>query len=97
MAEQTRTVLKSYFETGDYPTQTNFSDLIDSVYNKTDDVIDAHPPIPAPEDIGKVPVANDNGTVAWNTLAGVNGTYTLSLVDTITVTNGIITDVTLLP
>jgi hypothetical protein len=30
MSEQTRSTLKSYFETGDNPTESNFSDLIDS-------------------------------------------------------------------
>lgn len=37
MAAETRTQLKTYFETGDYPTQTQFSNLIDSFFNLTDD------------------------------------------------------------
>ena len=37
MAEQGRTTLKSYFETGDKPTQVQFEDLIDSVVNISDD------------------------------------------------------------
>jgi hypothetical protein len=34
MAEKNRTELKSYFETGDRPTQDEFVDLIDSAVNK---------------------------------------------------------------
>ena len=36
MAEQGRTTLKGYFETGDTPTQAQFEDLIDSVPNISD-------------------------------------------------------------
>lgn len=35
MAIKTSAELKSLFETGDYPDQTAFSDLIDSCYNNT--------------------------------------------------------------
>lgn len=35
--EQTRETLKSYFETGDKPTEQEYQDLIDSCYNKLDD------------------------------------------------------------
>ena len=31
MAQVTKTVLKTYFNTGDLPTESNFSDLIDSL------------------------------------------------------------------
>jgi len=37
MAEQTRTTLKAYFETGDTPTESQFADLIDSDSNILDD------------------------------------------------------------
>jgi hypothetical protein len=37
MAERTRAVLKTFFETGDFPTATQFADLIDSMNNKQDD------------------------------------------------------------
>ena len=37
MAKQTRTTLKTYFETGNVPTEAQFIDLIDSVSNITDD------------------------------------------------------------
>ena len=35
--EQSRGILKSYFETGDKPTEQEYVDLIDSCLNKTDD------------------------------------------------------------
>jgi hypothetical protein len=37
MAEKNRATLKSYFETGDRPTQENFTDLVDSCLNRADD------------------------------------------------------------
>ncbi len=37
MAQQDRATLKEYFETGDKPTETQFSDSIDSAINITDD------------------------------------------------------------
>jgi hypothetical protein len=37
MAQRTRQLLKTYFETGDKPTQEEFADLIDSLFNLTDD------------------------------------------------------------
>jgi phosphopentomutase len=40
MTQRTRTILKSFFETGDVPTQQEFADLIDSQYNFNDDTID---------------------------------------------------------
>ena len=36
MASQTGTTLKTYFNTGDFPTETHFGDLIDSNLNLTD-------------------------------------------------------------
>jgi len=38
MAVQDRATLKTYFETGDFPTQAQFSDLIDSMLNLSDDI-----------------------------------------------------------
>jgi hypothetical protein len=40
MAERTREFLKGKFETGDIPTEQDFSDTIDSNYNITDDDAD---------------------------------------------------------
>ncbi|MBV8255012.1 MAG: hypothetical protein JO154_20595 [Chitinophaga sp.] len=40
MPIQDRNKLKSWFETGDYPTQQQFWDLIDSFFHKLEDVID---------------------------------------------------------
>jgi hypothetical protein len=37
MAEKNRVALKSYFNTGDKPTEDNFADLVDSFVNRTDD------------------------------------------------------------
>ena len=39
MSELGRTALKRYFQTGDIPTESEFSDLIDSMVNKTDDAV----------------------------------------------------------
>ncbi len=39
MPQRTRTILKSYFESGDTPTTEQFQDLIDSFLNKKDDGI----------------------------------------------------------
>jgi hypothetical protein len=39
MAIQTRTVLKAYFNTGDFPTETQFANFIDSYRHITDDAI----------------------------------------------------------
>jgi outer membrane protein assembly factor BamA len=33
MAKQTRTTLKSFFQTGDVPTENNYADLVDSNLN----------------------------------------------------------------
>ncbi len=35
MARKSINTIKGYFETGDVPTQSQFSDLIDSTYNST--------------------------------------------------------------
>lgn len=37
MASQGRTILKSFFQTGDRPTEAQFADLIDSMFNLEDD------------------------------------------------------------
>lgn len=37
MAQRNRTTLKTFFETGDFPTESQFGDLIDSCYNENDD------------------------------------------------------------
>ena len=39
MSIQTKEVLKTYFETGDYPTEAQFAALIDSLFHKTDDTL----------------------------------------------------------
>lgn len=45
MADETRDQLKTYFETGDIPTQDEFGNLIDSMINKTDDGITIIPDV----------------------------------------------------
>ena len=42
MSEKTRTILKTYFETGDTPTQAEFIHLIDSFANFLDDFTDKY-------------------------------------------------------
>lgn len=37
MSLQNRATLKTYFETGDYPTEEQFANLLDSIFNKVDD------------------------------------------------------------
>lgn len=41
MTQQNRVTLKSYFETGDTPTEAQFVDLIDSLLNIVEDSINA--------------------------------------------------------
>lgn len=41
MSQQSRAVLKTYFETGDIPTQAQFAELIDSLFNMVDDGVPA--------------------------------------------------------
>ncbi len=53
MAKKNRTTLKTYFETGDKPTQSQFADLIDSSHNQTDD------------DTGWIEADLDNGFVNY--------------------------------
>lgn len=45
MADETRNQLKTYFETGDIPTQDEFGNLIDSMINKIDDGITIIPDV----------------------------------------------------
>ena len=63
MAQVTKTVLKTYFNTGDLPTESNFSDLIDSVQatlvangniklsNRSDGSVAISAEIPKPEPV----------------------------------------------
>ena len=63
MAQVTKTVLKTYFNTGDLPTESNFSDLIDSVQatlvangniklsNRSDGSVAISAEIPEPEPV----------------------------------------------
>ena len=63
MAQITKTALKTYFNTGDLPTESNFSDLIDSLQstlvangniklsNRSDGSVEISAEIPQPEPV----------------------------------------------
>ena len=70
MSEVTRTVLKSYFETGDVPTQAQFIDLIDSVPNIVDD---------------NIPIGADPAVTAFAGGGQANATVIDDLFNTVTV------------
>lgn len=72
MTQQTRTVLKSYFNTGDTPTESQFADLIDSSPNKTDDGVPKILRIKMNQSGTDDPVVN----VLHNDFAPVTFTYT---------------------
>lgn len=59
MAEKSREILKSYFETFDLPTESNFTDLIDSFLLKTGDnyITDAVVPYNGNQDIESLPTS----------------------------------------
>lgn len=63
MSVQSKTVLKSYFETGDQPTESNFADLIDSLQHVSADTLQT---------------LTDGSSIAWNLSAGGLATVTLS-------------------
>lgn len=70
MSTQTKTILKSYFETGDKPTQSQFADLIDSMALVTDlpNGIPVNEPIPVDasitvSDIGKLAMLDYDGNI----------------------------------
>jgi hypothetical protein len=67
MTTQTKTVLKSYFNTGDKPTESQFGDLIDSL-EKTIDI----------NDFGSTQTAWQTAVTAGGTIRFTTGTYTLS-------------------
>ena len=84
MAEVSIATLKGYFQTGKYPTQTQFENLIDSLWR-----------------IIELQVAD--GWIQWSVAGsgnwinlleiGVSGSFESADNKTITVTNGIITDI----
>lgn len=63
MAIQDKQVLKTYYETGDVPTQSQFESLIDSFKHKNQDVYLMQ------NDVGFTPTITENGTVtiSWTT------------------------------
>jgi hypothetical protein len=46
MAIVSRALLKTYFETGDKPTQAQFASLIDSLFHKTEDTVAVRVAVP---------------------------------------------------
>ncbi|MFA6923672.1 MAG: hypothetical protein WC223_05400 [Bacteroidales bacterium] len=81
MDEQTREIIKKYFETGDRPTEEQFSQFIDSFINKIDDDITINPsnknvgigektPKSKLDVKGSIKISKDNyapaaGTIRW--------------------------------
>ena len=62
MAVQSKTVLKSYFETGDKPSESNFADLIDSLQHVSADTLQT---------------LTDGTTISWDLNTGGLATVTL--------------------
>lgn len=88
MSRQTISQLKSYFETGDVPTQTQFEDLIDSTFNATSGLNDTN----GFANLSVISLsANEiivnNGVSQSLTVSTPSGT------STITISNGIITNI----
>jgi hypothetical protein len=83
MAVQTKTVLKSYFETGDKPTQAQFADLIDSLF--TPYISSQAASFTASDTNGGTYLCNassDSGfTATLPTAATASGPYTIKKVD----------------
>lgn len=62
MSQQNRTTLKTYFETGDKPTESQFSNLVDSCFNLVDDIINNS------DTLFVSPNGNDSTAVKGNSL-----------------------------
>lgn len=73
MTTRNKTDLKTYFETGDIPTQQNFYDLIESMLNRIDDAHVVLPPLAG--NAGKVLTTNGIST-SWSTSVGGGGGIT---------------------
>lgn len=74
MAQQTKTTLKSYFETGDKPTEREFADLIDSLSGT---LKDTHGIMSTTDELGLVSIfirnsRNEAGLYFW---AGTQAQY----------------------
>ncbi len=80
MAIKTRTQLKNYFTTGAQPTQSQFSDMMDSVFLKGDTV-------PVANITFGVQTLTDAATIAWDMSNGTNATITLAGNRTLSIAN----------
>lgn len=73
MAVVNKTTLKSYFEKGDKPTQSQFANFVDSAYTKDESV-----PVDAIS-IGENELTSSSGTLTWDVeLSGTNARTTLT-------------------
>lgn len=82
MSIQNRLTLKSYFETGDKPTQSNFVDLMDSVVLKSEFI-----PIDQVTYGLLALVADGSNNITWDVTAGGNATVTLTANCTLIINN----------
>ena len=82
--------IKAYFEKGDVPSQSNFNDLIDSTYNATSGIGNQT------GYMNLSAVSLSAGEIYINSLMGSTQSLTLSTQSgnvTLTITNGIITNI----
>lgn len=81
MAQQDRDTLKSYFQTGDQPTQSNFEDVFDSAYLRGDTI----PVANLTFGMNNLTYASPNTT--WNFNDGANASVTLTGDTTLAISN----------
>lgn len=77
MADETRAILKAFFETGDVPTEAEYIKLIDSIPNKKDDKIRLKP----------VHTLTDGAAIGFNVELGKNAKLTIGGNRTLNLTN----------
>ena len=91
MARQPIDTLRAYFEKGDVPSQGEFNDLIDSTYNATSGITDFSTGF-----ANLSTVSLSAGEIYIDSLMGSTQSLTLSTQTgnvTLTITNGIITNI----
>ena len=81
MAQQTRTQLKTYFETGDTPTEAEFINLIDSLLNLTDDDLD---------DIAEGATNKHFSDTEKTKLSGIDDGAEVNVVDSVNTKTGVV-------
>ncbi|GAG25689.1 unnamed protein product, partial [marine sediment metagenome] len=75
MSQRSRAILKKFFETNDYPTQSQFADLIDSCLNFTDDGT------PASADVNVKVTTADNTANKLNNKIAVTSSLTKEIIN----------------